>query len=654
MGIFCTRNFLSILLVSGSLFTTSSNAQVQVNTIIGVSTPSGADKSYERLAHALCDHLPTETAKANAIYNWITHNIKYDVKALQQGKLKEDDPKKVFQQRKGLCGGYSVLFAAMCKEVGISAVTVGGYSKDWMFDDGDKLYIPRHAWNIVYVDQKWQLVDATWGAGYLAQEPGWLKRQLNKTSKKAVTATSGKLKFRFKYDPAYFLSNPLDFRLKHLPSDPVWQLTDSFMPVAVFEAGDQAIIDFNRENPSLEQNSALQRKLSALSEDEQLQVSAERISKYNPRFHVVMAAKYIADAKEAIENSTPATVSGTLVTAKEKIKSAEAEVNKQTKAINAEYISLKSKNKTKNTQATQYMRSLHSNNKRMVNKCEGYLKKADTRITTIKKNRIKLREMGKDVDAGKLNTITTAVKTDPAMMQMLEDSVNRRMERMEVLQESLTAHQAMLSAVQEMNDLRLDTLAGIFTLADSALVEETRSRIRMYDNYDEEVLKWTRLVKTVRLQDVDSIQKRYLSTNDSIGIYYERMRRMQSELATKCHQNLKDIERYKRKGDNAAFLSQYGSQMAQYESYRKACAQTLADHFDYVSRHKELYRQLIKLYNRQDKLVTYMEQSEKKRKELEDKNLKEKEAFDKKENTHQKGQLKQIGQKVEKMKVAMK
>lgn len=182
---FITRYTLLLLAAFCSCTQTSF---AQTDTLIGIATPGGGGGNYQKLAHTLCDNLPNDQLKANAIYNWITHNISYDVKALQQGKLKEEDPQKVFKQRKGMCAGYSLLFAAMCNEVGVRTMFLSGYSKDWMFDNGDKLYIPRHAWNAVYIDKKWRLVDVTWGAGKLIQAPGWLKRKLNKATNNPLQA----------------------------------------------------------------------------------------------------------------------------------------------------------------------------------------------------------------------------------------------------------------------------------------------------------------------------------------------------------------------------------------------------------------------------------------------------------------------------------
>ena len=648
-SITCFTVVLIIIFCSASI-----KSLAQIDTTIGITIPKGSGGSYQQLAHALCDGVAGDQLKVNAIYNWITHNISYDVKAMEEGRLKEEDPKKVFKQRKGMCGGYSLLFAAMCKEVGIQAIVIDGYSKDWMFDDGDKLFIPRHAWNVVYIDKRWRLVDATWGAGGLTQVPGWLKRQVNKAANNPLQ-TSGKLKFRFSYDTAYFLSDPLTFRLRHLPSDPLWQLTDSCMPLVVFEAGEIAIRKFNQQYPVLAENRAELLTLGEMEDHARVQASAERISLYNPRFHVAKAAKNHADALDTIEanigkSSTEA--SSALNTVQTNLKNAETEVGQQQKAIAVEYTALKTKNTAKNLQAKQYVASLHSDNKRMIAQCEAQIRKSGSIINTIKKKAAKADENSKEIYANKLMEIPTAKIEEPInspALTILSDSVSNRKGRIDSMEFSIAKQQSKVTAEKVGNGNRLDSLALVFALADSALTQETINRIRMHDNYDEEVLQWNRLVKTARLQQVDSMQKDYFIAFDSLNRYYETLRKSQWDQMELYTKNLNDIERYKRKNNNIVFLSQYAAQVKAREACLSAYYQTLVAHSVYLERNKELFKQLITLYKRQEELATYMEKSEKKRKELEGKSLAKKEAFDKKENEKQKDQLKQTGKDVEKM-----
>lgn len=651
---FYPRAFFSRLLPALLLLLSFSYGSfAQTDTTVGIHTPKGEAGSYKKLTHALCDSLTGDRQKANAIYNWITHHIRYDVKAMQQGRLKEEKPEKVFKQRKGMCAGYSLLFAAMCNEAGLKAVMVDGYAKDWMFDDGDKLYIPRHAWNAVYIDKKWQLVDATWGAGGLSQAPGWLKQQMSKAAKDPSQA-SGKLRFRYHYDTTCFLADPLVFRIRHLPSDPLWQLTDTCMPLQVFEAGEIAIRNFNARYHILVENLPELDQMAGMDERTRVQASAERISRYNPRFHVIMAAKHQADAVDTIAAHRASGAAGNVLsTIQRSLKNAEQEVNAQKGTITAEYAQLKTKNKTKSRLAQQYIRSIHSDNKRMIAQCESRVRNVTTRAAAIREKAVTAARSDRNTDAGKLAAVKTSAQQEPAASQVLrtlEDSVQKRNLRIAALKGDIARQQAFVKILREVNGNRLDTLAAIFQLADSALTEETIARIRMHDNYDEEVLQWNRIVKTTRLQQVDSIQKYYFAGYDSVARNYEALRKLQWSQLKLYKKNFKDIEQYKRRNSgNTALFAQYPAQMQEHDTCMAAYYHTLSSYAGYIQGNKKLFDQLVKLYKRQETLAGYMEKSENKRKELEEKNLAEKEAFDKKENEKQKEQLKQTGRKAEKL-----
>jgi hypothetical protein len=65
----------------------------------------------------------------------------------------------------------------------------------------------------VKLDGAWQLVDATYGAGYLDQERD----------------------FQYKFEPTFFCADHELFLLGHYPKDEIWQLTDTLLSREVFE-----------------------------------------------------------------------------------------------------------------------------------------------------------------------------------------------------------------------------------------------------------------------------------------------------------------------------------------------------------------------------------------------------------------------------------
>lgn len=624
-------------------------AQAQIDSTTGAKAPRKATRNYKKLTHYLCDPLDSEKAKANAIYNWITHNIRYDVKALQRGSLKTDKPATVLRKRKTLCGGYAELYAAMCREAGLAAMVIDGYAKDWMFDNGDKFYIPRHAWNAVRTEYGWQLVDATWGAGGLSQSPGWLRRKLSKAAKDPVRAT-GKLKFRFRYGAEWFMPAPEQFRLKHLPTDPVWQLTDTLMPIVVFEAGDTAIREFNERYSRPQQSNPDLDRLCDMKDHKQRLTSADRSYLYNPRFPVVMASKCQAGALDSIvslsSDASEEERSSTLAAVKTGLKTGDQYLAQQKKLIVAEYNDLRKKNKTKNLEAKKHIRDIRTDNKRLIAQCRSHIRQADNR------HRFALLKAGTEDKAyqrsvpEKQSGAAPAARTAATRMTILGDSIRNRSVRIAALNKEILSETQYIEQLKNDNSNVLDTLAGFLVIADSALVRETIGRLNMHDSYDDEVTRWISLFRMTRFGSANALQKKYLGAFDSAVVHYENRRKLQWQQLELYRKNLKDIAQYKRLNGGTARGVADGVQQ-DYAGAHDAHIKGLQTYAAYVKGNKGLFERLVSLYEHQEKLTGYMERSEEKRRELEEKNLEEKQAFDKRENEQQKRQLEQTSKKAE-------
>ena len=102
----------------------------------------------------------TTYQKVQAIYNWITANVKYDYSHM-------NDPTYLLQytayaaavQKKAVCQGYANLFYRLANDAGVDCRIITGKAYN---DDGTA----DHAWNIVRMeDEKYYCLDATWDAG---------------------------------------------------------------------------------------------------------------------------------------------------------------------------------------------------------------------------------------------------------------------------------------------------------------------------------------------------------------------------------------------------------------------------------------------------------------------------------------------------------
>jgi transglutaminase/protease-like cytokinesis protein 3 len=109
-------------------------------------------------AKELTKNLTTDTEKVKVIYNYVISNIKYD-KKLAASVPADYSPQidLTFSSEKDICYGYSTLFAAMLRSVDIPTKLVMGTTS----------YVNTyHAWNEVYVNNKWVTIDTTVDAGW--------------------------------------------------------------------------------------------------------------------------------------------------------------------------------------------------------------------------------------------------------------------------------------------------------------------------------------------------------------------------------------------------------------------------------------------------------------------------------------------------------
>lgn len=172
-----------------------------------IKAPAEAEQSLDALAKYLTGPAKTDRDKARLIYRWVTDHIGYDTVAYFTTRRGDDAAESVLRKRVALCGGYANLYLALAKRAGLEVVRVTGWAKGVGYVPGQDLRQHPHAWNAVKIDDKWQLVDATWGAGEL----------------------TGK-EFEKKYKEFYFQAPPEQLAFTHLPEDKKWQFLDS--PVA--------------------------------------------------------------------------------------------------------------------------------------------------------------------------------------------------------------------------------------------------------------------------------------------------------------------------------------------------------------------------------------------------------------------------------------
>lgn len=145
----------------------------------------------------------SERQTARAVFVWIADNIAYDVDAYFNNARTFYDPPNVFRTRKTVCDGYANLFNGIAKAAGLKSAKVVGYSKSYGYTPGKPLGSDdMHAWNTVWFDNAWHLLDVTWGAGGVDSEGQFVRG----------------------FSPYWFNTDPRLFIYSHLGPKPELQL----------------------------------------------------------------------------------------------------------------------------------------------------------------------------------------------------------------------------------------------------------------------------------------------------------------------------------------------------------------------------------------------------------------------------------------------
>ncbi|MFC7000072.1 transglutaminase domain-containing protein [Rufibacter roseus] len=187
-------------------------------------TPKNLTHSIETLTHHLVFPYEREQDKVRSIYAWIVGNLNYDHNLARKEKRPRIKPHLILRYRRAVCIGYADLFNAMCAQAGIKSTWVSGYTREYNFKSKKPFSWSEHAWNAVNIEGEWFLLDPTWE---------------NKSIRKTKVVHQGKTVERVKISVGdqYFLTNPEDFVLDHLPDNPVWQLLPCPLSLSDFQMG---------------------------------------------------------------------------------------------------------------------------------------------------------------------------------------------------------------------------------------------------------------------------------------------------------------------------------------------------------------------------------------------------------------------------------
>lgn len=242
--------------------------------------PSKIQKDIPKLTEYLTKNCENETQKVEAVYAYITSNIKFDVKYLEKNNCgRFEGPSEVLKNKKSTCMGYVYLMGAMLDELKIEWELISGYTNVSYPYYVPKYLVDDHAWIAINVNGDWKLADPTWDAGYVGAlpkkdtRPSAEKQQkkIDKILKKneKLLAQGKELKEVPELDTAkdnveytkrigfvqkstreWFLVPADSFLLRHLPANPLWQLRKPEVPIEVFSHGADSIQSYVEANQS--------------------------------------------------------------------------------------------------------------------------------------------------------------------------------------------------------------------------------------------------------------------------------------------------------------------------------------------------------------------------------------------------------------------
>lgn len=133
------------------------------------------DPRIVELANQITEGYDTDIDKSRAIYGWVIKNIKYDATSYLNGEDVSHSALEVLEIGITDCDGYARLTAALHRAVGIEAKVVIGDTDGVVQFDG----VVDHAWNEVFIDGEWIILDPTWGAGYINPRNGIFVSRIN-------------------------------------------------------------------------------------------------------------------------------------------------------------------------------------------------------------------------------------------------------------------------------------------------------------------------------------------------------------------------------------------------------------------------------------------------------------------------------------------
>ncbi len=549
-------------------------AYSQTDTLIGKNVAQ--IKDYQALTAKVCADAHTEQLKANAIFNWITTHIAFDIDLSKNPNRKEETAKSVLHRGSATVNGFVALYIAMAKEAGLRATGIDGYIRFPYYDNGDPHETISYSWVAVQIDGKWHIVDPTSGTGYIAGYTPWLTRQFRKLSKEKLHYDT-KEHFEFHYDPKQFMADPLKFRETKLPADALWQMTKVAMPLSVFEAGAASVDSFNKIHTELANDNSRMLMLANMTDDEKMLETADNKFAFNKRHIAVKGMKLYIEAQRLMDLKPSA---ASAIEAKSMMKDANGYFKEQKQHFPEHFNALNKKNDAKHREAQEYIRHIETSNKSLSAKCERYERICKTKNSTIHSKYEKLKKP-LQVNVRK-EKATIIKKAESPEMQKLTDSFEQRSIRATAMQQQIgSLSDSIMIEVQKFSH-EYEMIIAHADECNKALLTEAIERIRLNDHYDDEIRPLVPEYNEMRLAKLDTMARKFFDNFDALNKRYEELEKQHDALTDMLALMVKDAATFKAYTNNAPGLSN------QYNGITTLYSKSTGEYMNTFARHSEL------------------------------------------------------------------
>ncbi|XP_067949883.1 uncharacterized protein [Watersipora subatra] len=175
------------------------------------------DSFKDLLFHLVYTQQWSAIEAARVLFRWMTQK---HMDSIQFAGAPPGSPEELIMGFGESRSTYCRIYELLCLYSGIPCITVVGYAKGIDIRPGHPLQNKtfNHSWNVIYVDNAWQLVDPHWAARYLQSND-------NNVPQSMV----------YEYDDFYFCPNPEALIYSHFPDDPKWQLLKQHLSMYDFE-----------------------------------------------------------------------------------------------------------------------------------------------------------------------------------------------------------------------------------------------------------------------------------------------------------------------------------------------------------------------------------------------------------------------------------